>query len=67
VLDPADKLGSIAAFEALDLALAQGSILNHLYALELFLTHGHHPSRVTKSGCSYGVTLSWSIYQNPWV
>jgi hypothetical protein len=32
------------------------------YALELFLTHRHHPERVTESRCSYGVTLSWSIY-----
>jgi hypothetical protein len=30
--------------------------------LELFLTHRHHPYMVTKSRCSYGVTLSWSIY-----
>ena len=27
-------------------------ILNHFHPLELFLTHCHHPSRVTKSGCS---------------
>jgi hypothetical protein len=26
-------------------------ILNHFHPLELFLTHCHHPSRVTKSGC----------------
>src|SRR5450759_4143260 len=37
-------------------------ILNHFHPLELFLTQGHHPYRVTKSRCSYGVTLSWSIY-----
>jgi hypothetical protein len=37
-------------------------ILNHSYPLELFLTHGHRPSTATRSGCSYGVTLSWSIY-----
>ena len=36
-------------------------ILNHFHPLELFLTHRHHPSRVTKSRCSYGLTLSWSI------
>src|ERR1035438_10094753 len=39
-------------------------ILNHFHPLELFLTHRHHPYRVTKSRCSYGVTLSWSIYIN---
>jgi len=27
-------------------------ILNHFHPLELFLTHRHHPSRVTKSRCS---------------
>src|ERR1039458_8120064 len=76
VLYPADGIGPIAAFEALHLALTQlqqtggfayaqppaRCILNHFHPLELFLTQGHHPYRVTKSGCSYGVTLSWSIY-----
>src|ERR1039458_6607227 len=27
-------------------------ILNHFHPLELFLTHRHHPYRVTKSRCS---------------
>src|ERR1019366_10729146 len=76
MLYPVEGIGPIAAFEALHLALAQlqqaggfayaqppvRCILNHFHPLELFLTHGHHPYRVTKSGCSYGVTLSWSIY-----
>src|ERR1017187_2236830 len=73
---PADGIGPITTLEALYLAFTQlqqaGSfayaqpparcILNHFHALELFLTHRHHPYRVTKSRCSYGVTLSWSIY-----
>src|SRR5271167_2703913 len=76
VLYPADGIGLIAAFEALHLAFTQlqqaggfayaqppaHCILNHFHPLELFLTHRHHPYRVTKYGCSYGVTLSWSIY-----
>jgi hypothetical protein len=76
VLHPTDAIGSIAALEALHLAFTQlqqtggfayaqppaRCILNHLHPLELFLTHRHHPERVTKSRCSYGVTLSWSIY-----
>src|SRR5271166_6294882 len=77
VLHPGYGIGLIAALEALHLAFAQlqqtggfayaqppaRCILNHFHPLELFLTHGHHPYRVTKSGCSYGVTLSWSIYR----
>src|SRR5207245_5723958 len=76
MLYPAQGVGLIAAFEPLHLALAQLQqtggfayaqppaccILNHFHSLELFLTHRHHPYRVTKSRCSYGVTLSWSIY-----
>src|SRR5271170_7105408 len=76
---PADGIGLIAAFEALHLAFTQlqqaggfayaqppaHCILNHFHPLELFLTHRHHPYRVTKSRCSYGVTLSWSIYTLP--
>ena len=76
VLHPADGIGPIAALEPLHLPLTQLQqtggfayaqppaccILNHFHSLELFLTHRHHPSRVTKSRCSYGVTLSWSIY-----
>src|SRR5271157_4178449 len=76
VLYPSDGIGPIAAFEALHLAFTQlqqaggfayaqppaRCILDHFHPLELFLTHGHHPYRVTKSRCSYGVTLSWSIY-----
>src|SRR5450755_822396 len=76
VLHPGDGIGPIATFEPLHLtftplqqaggfAYAQPParcILNHFHPLELFLTHRHHPYRVTKSRCSYGVTLSWSIY-----
>src|SRR5664280_1022699 len=76
MLYPVEGIGPIAAFEALHLALTQlqqaggfayaqppaRCILNHFHPLALFLTHGHHPSRVTESRCSYGVTLSWSIY-----
>src|SRR5271168_5721 len=76
VLYPGEGIGLIAAFEALHLAFTQlqqaggfayaqppaHCILNHFHPLELFLTHRHHPYRVTKSRCSYGVTLSWSIY-----
>src|SRR5271166_1955603 len=79
VLNPADGIGLIAAFEALHLTFTQlqqaggfayaqppaHCILNHFHPLELFLTHRHHPYRVTKSRCSYGVTLSWSIYISP--
>src|SRR6266478_4344756 len=77
VMHPSDALGTIAPLEPLHLPLTQLQqtsgfayaqpssycILNHFHPLELFLTHCHHPSRVTKSGCSYGVTLSWSIYK----
>src|SRR5208282_713172 len=77
VLDPSDGIGPVAAFEALHLAFTQlqqaggfayaqppaRCILNHFHPLELFLTHRHHSHRVTKSRCSYGVTLSWSIYK----
>jgi hypothetical protein len=66
VLDPADGIGLIAALEALHLAFTQlqqtggfayaqpsvRCILNHFHPLELFLTHRHHPYRVTKSRCS---------------
>src|SRR5271165_635812 len=78
VLHPGQGIGPIAALEALHLPFAQlqqtggfayaqppaRCILNHFHPLELFLTHRHHPSRVTKSRRSYGVTLSWSIYRN---
>ena len=57
VLDPVERIGLVAAFEALHLPLAQLQqtggfayaqppaccILNHFHALELFLTHRHHP------------------------
>ena len=66
VVDPAEVIGPIAALEALHLAFAQlqqtggfayaqppaRRILNHFHPLELFLTHGHHPYRVTKSHCT---------------
>src|ERR1019366_5312506 len=69
-------VGAVAPLQPLHLALTQlqqtggfayaqppaRCILNHFHPLELFLTQGHHPYRVTKSRCSYGVTLSWSIY-----
>src|SRR5258706_13054659 len=76
MLHPTQRIGLIAAFEPLHLALAQMQqaggfayaqpparcIFNHLHSLELFFAHRHHPCRVTESRCSYGVTLSWSIY-----
>ncbi len=76
MLHPANRIRAIAAFEPLHLALAQMQqtggfayaqppaccILYYFHSLELFLTHRHHPYRVTESRCSYGVTLSWSIY-----
>jgi hypothetical protein len=76
MLHPAQGIGLIAAFQPLHLAVAQMQraggfayaqppacrILNHFHSLKLFLTHRHHPERVTESRCSYGVTLSWSIY-----
>ena len=66
VLHPAHGIGPIAALEPLHLPLTQLQqtggfayaqppaccILNHFHSLELFLTHRHHPSRVTKSRCS---------------
>ena len=66
VLHPTDAVGTIAPLEPLHLSLTQlqqtsslayaqppaHCILNHFHALELFLTHRHHPFRVTKSGCS---------------
>jgi hypothetical protein len=66
VLDPAHRIGPIAAFEPLHLAFTQlqqtggfayaqppaRCILNHFHPLELFLTHRHHPDRMTKSRCS---------------
>src|SRR6266567_2778824 len=78
MLHPGDGIGAIALLEPLHLpftelqqaggfAYAQPParcILNHFHSLELFLAHRHHPSRVTKSRCSYGVTLSWSIYKS---
>src|ERR1035437_719764 len=77
MLYPGYGVGAVAPLQPLHLALAQlqraggfayaqppaRCILNHFHPLELFLTHGHHPYRVTKSRCSYGVTLSWSIYR----
>src|SRR6266498_5130835 len=79
MLHPADRIGSIAAFEPLHLPFTQLQqtggfayaqppaccILYHFHPLELFLTHRHHPWRVTESRCSYGVTLSWSSYTVP--
>jgi hypothetical protein len=66
MLYPADRIGLIAALEPLHLPLTELQqaggfayaqppaccILNHFHSLELFLTHRHHPSRVTKSRCS---------------
>src|SRR5579864_3110126 len=80
MLHPAERIGAVAAFQPLHLPLTELQqtggfayaqppaccILNHFHPLELFLTHRHHPWRVTESRCSYGVTLSWSIYiRNP--
>ena len=73
---PVRGIWLVAAFQSMHLSLAQMQqaggfayaqppaccIFNHLHSLELFLTHHHHPGRVTESRCSYGVTLSWSIY-----
>ena len=72
VLHPVDGIGPIAALQPLYLPFTQLQqtggfayaqppaccILYHFHSLELFLTHRHHPSRVTESRCSYGVTLS---------
>jgi hypothetical protein len=66
VMHSSHGVGTVAPLEPLHLALTQLQqsgcfayaqppaycILNHFHALELFLTHCHHPSRVTKSGCS---------------
>jgi hypothetical protein len=66
VLYPSDAVGTVAPLEPLHLPLTQlqqscsfahaqppaHRILNHFHALELFLTHRHHPSRVTESRCS---------------
>jgi hypothetical protein len=74
--DLAGGIRPVAPLEALHLPLAQMQqtggfayaqppacrIFNHLHSLQLFLTHRHHPGRVTESRSSYGVTLSWSIY-----
>src|SRR5579864_3988983 len=76
MLHPAERIGAVAAFQPLHLPLTELQqtggfayaqppaccILYHFHPLELFLTHRHHPWRVTESRCSYGVTLSWSIY-----
>ncbi len=76
MMNPADGIRPVAALKPLYLALAQMQqaggfayaqppaccIFNHLHSLQFFLTHRHHPGRVTESRCSYGVTLSWSIY-----
>jgi hypothetical protein len=66
MLYPGNGIGPIPPLEPLHLALAQLQqtggfayaqppaccILNHLHSLELFLTHHHHPERVTKSRCT---------------
>src|SRR5579864_9133708 len=76
MLHPAERIGAVAAFQPLHLPLTELQqtggfayaqppaccILNHFHPLELLLTHRHHPWRVTESRCTYGVTLSWSIY-----
>src|SRR5271165_4340505 len=76
VMHPSHGVGTVAPLEPLHLPFTQlqqssgfayaqspgHRILNHFHALQLFLTHRHHPERVTESRCSYGVTLSWSIY-----
>src|SRR5579864_2144805 len=77
MLHPAERIGAVAAFQPLHLPLTELQqtggfayaqppaccILNHFHPLELLLTHRHHPWRVTESRCTYGVTLSWSIYK----
>src|SRR6202035_160149 len=79
MMHPVNGIGLVAALEPLHLTLAQMQqaggfayaqppaccIFYHLHSLQLFLTHRHHPGRVTESRCSYGVTLSWSIYRLP--
>jgi|ERR1700683_822228 hypothetical protein len=76
MMHPGGGIRPVAPLEALHLPLAQMQqtggfayaqppacrIFNHLHSLQLFLTHRHHPGRVTESRSSYGVTLSWSIY-----
>src|ERR1022692_2311308 len=66
VMHPSHGVGAKAPLEPLHLPFTQlqqssrfayaqptgHRILNHFHALELFLTHCHHPPRVTKSGCS---------------
>src|ERR1700688_4895195 len=46
VMHPGHGVRAITPLEPLHLPFTQ------LHPLELFLTHCHHPSRVTKSGCS---------------
>src|ERR1043165_8254850 len=76
MLHPAERIRAVAAFQPLHLPLTELQqtggfayaqppaccILNHFHPLELFLTHRHHPWRVTESRCTYGVILSWRIY-----
>ena len=66
MLYPADGIGLIPAFKALHLTFTQlqqpggfayaqppaRRVLNYFHPLKLFLTHCHHPHRVTKSRCS---------------
>jgi len=66
MLDPGNGIGLISPLEPLHLPFTQlqqtggfayaqppaRCILNHFHPLELFLTHRHHPERVTKSRCS---------------
>src|ERR1700688_3587529 len=66
MLHPIQRIGLITALQALYLAFTQlqqpggfayaqppaHCILNHFRPLKLFLTHCHHPHRVTKSRCS---------------
>jgi hypothetical protein len=66
MLYPADGIGLITAFKTLHLTFTQlqqpgglayaqppaRRILNYFHPLKLFLTHRHHPYRVTKSRCS---------------
>ena len=66
MLYPGDGIGPVPPLEPLHLPLTQlqqtggfayaqppaRCILNHFHSLKLFLTHRHHPERVTKSRCS---------------
>jgi hypothetical protein len=66
MVHPSHRFGAVTPLEPLHLPFTQlqqtrgfayaqppvDRILNHFQPLELFLTHCHHPSRVTKSGCS---------------